>query len=409
MQSTRHLICTAPTPLLPQVVDHLKKRYGKQAARVLNVVLGSKGGVSGGTIARCAGSWRSWRSADGAAGSAMHCLFHSLSSTRHSTSPPQLPRPRSGMNAFAEMKARPELRGEPNSSDLLPSHECLFEGHQRSVATGPRRCTNFPPSPAHMPHRPTPPAPRRHLTSLPAEDAGSVYSLCPADAKGPDGEFWGVQYSQELGKYLGPFVMQACNNRVVHRSNYLLGWAGQDFRYQVGRCLGGSRCSVQQLCCPTPSQPVVCSPEKLDQRWHLQELHAILSSGMLTSVRTAAVPPLPCRRAWPPSPGWPPSPSSWVSLGDKQEKGAKCVALVTPQPHWLPHSMLLAHTVLRRHAGGGGGHEPDLAAPAAQEGAAGAGRGERAAAGRLGLRRVPSPLQWDRRGVRQPRSAVALS
>ena len=147
----------------------------------------------------------------------------------------------------------------------------------------------------------------------PAEDAGSVYSLCPAAAKGPDGEFWGVQYSQELGKYLGPFVMQACNNRVVHRSNYLLGWAGQDFRYQVGRCLGGSRCSVQQLCCPTPSQPLVCSPEKLDQRWHLQELHAILSSGMLTSVRTAAVPPLPCRRAWPPSPGWPPSPSSWVS------------------------------------------------------------------------------------------------
>ncbi|PRW56953.1 saccharopine dehydrogenase isoform B [Chlorella sorokiniana] len=113
------------------VVDHLKKRYGKQAARVLNVVLGSKGGVSGGTIA-------------------------------------------SGMNAFAEMKARPELR----------------------------------------------------------EDAGSVYSLCPADARGADGEFWGVQYSQELGKYLGPFVMQACNNRVVHRSNYLLGWAGNDFRYQ---------------------------------------------------------------------------------------------------------------------------------------------------------------------------------
>lgn len=37
------------------MVDHLKKRYGKQAARVLNVVLGSKGGVSGGTIARWAG------------------------------------------------------------------------------------------------------------------------------------------------------------------------------------------------------------------------------------------------------------------------------------------------------------------------------------------------------------------
>ncbi len=29
---------------------------------------------------------------------------------------------------------------------------------------------------------------------------------------------------------------QACNNRVVHRSNYLLGWAGNDFRYQVSAC-----------------------------------------------------------------------------------------------------------------------------------------------------------------------------
>lgn len=56
--------------------------------------------------------------------------------------------------------------------------------------------------PPLLPPQPHPPTPH------PAEDAGSVYSLCPADAKGPDGEFWGVQYSQELGKYLGPFVMQ---------------------------------------------------------------------------------------------------------------------------------------------------------------------------------------------------------
>lgn len=33
-------------------VRHLAERYGKQPARVLNTVLGSKGGVSGGTIAR---------------------------------------------------------------------------------------------------------------------------------------------------------------------------------------------------------------------------------------------------------------------------------------------------------------------------------------------------------------------
>ncbi len=35
-------------------VRHLAERYGKQPARVLNVVMGSKGGVSGGTIARWA-------------------------------------------------------------------------------------------------------------------------------------------------------------------------------------------------------------------------------------------------------------------------------------------------------------------------------------------------------------------
>ena len=37
---------------LSQVVDHLKRRYGRQAGKVLNVVMGSRGGVSGGTIAR---------------------------------------------------------------------------------------------------------------------------------------------------------------------------------------------------------------------------------------------------------------------------------------------------------------------------------------------------------------------
>lgn len=35
-------------------VRHLAERYGKQPARVLNAVMGSKGGVSGGTIARWA-------------------------------------------------------------------------------------------------------------------------------------------------------------------------------------------------------------------------------------------------------------------------------------------------------------------------------------------------------------------
>jgi hypothetical protein len=34
------------------VVNHMRERLGKKPAKVLNVVLGSKGGVSGGTIAR---------------------------------------------------------------------------------------------------------------------------------------------------------------------------------------------------------------------------------------------------------------------------------------------------------------------------------------------------------------------
>lgn len=115
------------------VARHLKERYGKETAKILNVVMKSKGGVSGGTVA-------------------------------------------SGMNAFAELKSNPALK----------------------------------------------------------DDAGDVYSVVPADGKGGDGEFWGVQYSQELKKYLAPFVMQACNNRVVHRSNYFLKY-NQDskaFRYQ---------------------------------------------------------------------------------------------------------------------------------------------------------------------------------
>jgi hypothetical protein len=37
-----------------------------------------------------------------------------------------------------------------------------------------------------------------------------VYSLVPPAARGGDGEFWGVQWSKELGQYLAPFVMQVC-------------------------------------------------------------------------------------------------------------------------------------------------------------------------------------------------------
>jgi hypothetical protein len=35
-----------------------------------------------------------------------------------------------------------------------------------------------------------------------------VYSLVPREARGSDGEFWGVEWSAVLGKWLAPFVMQ---------------------------------------------------------------------------------------------------------------------------------------------------------------------------------------------------------
>lgn len=71
-----------------------------------------------------------------------------------------------------------------------------------------------------------------HLTrrcALPppwAATASDVYSLVPPEAKGGDGEFWGVQFSKELGKYLAPFVMQA------------RGAPGR------GRARGGSKCAL---------------------------------------------------------------------------------------------------------------------------------------------------------------------
>lgn len=42
----------------------------------------------------------------------------------------------------------------------------------------------------------------------PAASARDVYSLVPEEAHGSDGEFWGVEWCPELGKYLAPFVMQ---------------------------------------------------------------------------------------------------------------------------------------------------------------------------------------------------------
>ena len=174
------LHCSTPPCL--QVVDHLKKRYGKQPAKVrgcalaacsavpahacpaciclatcldawsahpgvpnglqvLNAVMGSKGGVSGGTIA-------------------------------------------SGMNAFAEQKTNPEMQGGWGGGVL---------------GEGPRCCPH-----ATSPHTLNSPPERIRA----AADASNVYALVPPEGRGTDGEFWGTEFSQVLGSYLAPFVMQ---------------------------------------------------------------------------------------------------------------------------------------------------------------------------------------------------------
>ena len=63
-------------------------------------------------------------------------------------------------------------------------------------------------------------------------DGTSTYALIPeGQAKGTDADVWGVAYNDTLKAWMAPFVMQACNTRVVHRSNYLLGWGGPAFSY----------------------------------------------------------------------------------------------------------------------------------------------------------------------------------
>ena len=59
-----------------------------------------------------------------------------------------------------------------------------------------------PPVPTACPPCPPPPPPP------PAACARTVYALVPPESRGTDGEFWGVEKSAELGRWLAPFVMQ---------------------------------------------------------------------------------------------------------------------------------------------------------------------------------------------------------
>lgn len=61
------------------------------------------------------------------------------------------------------------------------------------------------------------------------------YSLAPADERsGPDGgSQQGPAYDDEVGQWTAPFVMAVINEKVVRRSNALLGYPwGRDFRYR---------------------------------------------------------------------------------------------------------------------------------------------------------------------------------
>jgi short subunit dehydrogenase-like uncharacterized protein len=64
------------------------------------------------------------------------------------------------------------------------------------------------------------------------EDASSTYALIPAGAeRGTSQDMWTPRRSALLDSWLAPFIMQACNTRIVQRSNYLLGWGGAAFDY----------------------------------------------------------------------------------------------------------------------------------------------------------------------------------
>ena len=82
---------------------------------------------------------------------------------------------------------------------------------------------------------------RRDRTKL--KTLGDPYALSPDRAAepdlGPERDLAGIERSDELSTWLGPFVMARINTRVVRRSNALLGWAyGRRFRYREVMAFG---------------------------------------------------------------------------------------------------------------------------------------------------------------------------
>ena len=85
--------------------------------------------------------------------------------------------------------------------------------------------------------------------------AADAYSLSPARDKEPDvvnpgwekeSDLRGVVHDADLGMWLGPFVMEATNSRVVRRSNALQDWAyGHRFRYREAMGFRGATGAVK--------------------------------------------------------------------------------------------------------------------------------------------------------------------
>jgi len=85
--------------------------------------------------------------------------------------------------------------------------------------------------------------------------ATDPYSLSPARDKEPDvvnpgwekeSDLRGVVHDADLGMWLGPFVMEATNSRVVRRSNALQDWAyGHRFRYREAMGFRGATGAVK--------------------------------------------------------------------------------------------------------------------------------------------------------------------
>ena len=72
---------------------------------------------------------------------------------------------------------------------------------------------------------------------------GDPYALSPDRSAEPDlgseRDLRGVEHSDELGAWLGPFIMAPLNTRVVRRSNALQDWAyGRRFRYREVMAFG---------------------------------------------------------------------------------------------------------------------------------------------------------------------------